>query len=99
MWPTNSARQLPSIFTFYLHDLRLIVEHTHHTRLLDETNTATVLGGSVVTSQGALGTSDVTIMASHFSPHSVGHFLRRNSLLPMDANPWILSMLFLPVKC
>ena len=86
---------------FKIHDQRLIVElthkhmdiqmnthDTHNTRLLDETNTATVLGGSVVTSQVTLRSSDVTTMAPPFSPHSAGNFLRSNFFLPVDADLW-----------
>ena len=86
-YPTVSLK----IF-FFLQDLTLRVQlpHTSHTHehtdkctgLLDETNTAT------------LGTSDVTIMAPPFSPHSVGYFLRWNFFLPMDE----LSVLY-PFKC
>ena len=66
--------------------------HTH-THTLDKTNTATELEGSVDPSEGTLGTSIVTTMALPFSSHSVGHFLRRNFILPMDANLWGLSVL------
>ena len=60
---------------------------------LDETNTTTECDGSAITSRDTLGTSDVTTMAPFFSPHSVGHFLRRNFLLLLDANWWGSSML------
>ena len=68
--------------------------HTHMDILTRQThNTATELGGSAVTSQDTLGTSEVATMAPLFSPHSAGHFL-----LPMDAKGWGLSLLY-PFKC
>ena len=60
-----------------------------NTGLLDKTNTTTELWGRAVTSQGTLSTNDVTTMAPHFSPPSIGHFRRRNFILLMDANLWI----------
>ena len=49
-------------------------------------NTATDLGGSAITSRDTVGTGDVVTMVPLFSPHSAGHFLRRNFLHPMYAN-------------
>ena len=86
----------------YLQDLKLFMKlphihlthqgHTddytrHSTALLDETNRATELGESVVTSRGTLDISDVTTMAPPFSSLSSGYFIRRDFLFTMVPCP------------
>ena len=86
----------------YIHNLTHMDNIDKYTGLLNETNIAIELGGSAVIYRSILGTGDTVTskqwcQLSHHT-HTVGYFLTRYFLLPMDGNLWGLSMLY-PFKC
>ena len=85
----KANRRFTSVFNTRLKACNGADIHTHHMDMLttQTLNTVTELRGSAVTSPSTMGTSNVTTMASPFSPHKEGDFTQEKFAPPEGYQP------------